>query len=621
MSHCPSCGRYVGPHEACPYCGARLTGRIPIRIVKITAVLLATVGLAALWFAATRAEVPLIQIGQAGATMNMAYVRIQGYCTRAPSYDPESGYLSLWIEDDTGEIYVSAYRAETQQIIEQGRIPALGDQVEVAGTLRIREEFLSLTINVPEQLKITRAEPVDRDIGTIVPGDQYLRVRVRGQVRSIYELYQGLTLITVRDSTGSIPIVVTDDLIALGSVTPTVRLSPSALSAQGEAAHGEALTTGQSVEVVATVSLYGDTLQLVPASVADIVPLSQPVDIASERQIGELTAANVGQLVVVRGTVTEVDPFSSGVRITLDDNTGAIILLLWQSVYDGMRNTAEPEIGAEVQVQGEISQYRGELEVVPELSQDVQVLVAATADTHTPEPTPTSANTPAPTLTPTSANTPAPTLTPTLAATPTPAVTLMPIGSIAAGRTGEAVTVEGTVVGTASFSAGFRFTLDDGTGQIVLLMWHSVYDDCWDAPEINLGAKVRATGEVGQYEGELQIQPYTGEDVKAIEGAATWATPRETGSLTDADAGQRVMIEGEVVRVEGLSSAVKVFLNDGTGEVLVFVWRTVLDRIANNAALGTEGSRVRVVGTVEVYKGDLEVVPALPNDVVVLEIP
>jgi len=197
----------------------------------------------------------------------------------------------------------------------------------------------------------------------------------------------------------------------------------------------------------------------------------------------------------------------------------------------------------------------------------------------------------------------------------------MPIGSIAAGRTGEEVTVEGTVVGTASLSAGFKFTLDDGTGQIVLLMWHNVYDDCWDAPEINLGAKVRATGEVGQYEGELQIQPDIGEDVKAIEGAATWATLRETGSLTSADEGQRVMIEGEVVRVEGLSSAVKVFLNDGTGEVLVFVWRTVLDRIANNAALGTEGSRVRVVGTVEVYKGDLEVVPALPNDVVVLEIP
>jgi uncharacterized OB-fold protein len=48
MSHCPSCGQYTGPYEACPHCGARLTGRTPIRTIKIAAVLLAAVGLASL---------------------------------------------------------------------------------------------------------------------------------------------------------------------------------------------------------------------------------------------------------------------------------------------------------------------------------------------------------------------------------------------------------------------------------------------------------------------------------------------------------------------------------------------------------------------------------------------
>ena len=46
------------------------------------------------------------------------------------------------------------------------------------------------------------------------------------------------------------------------------------------------------------------------------------------------------------------------------------------------------------------------------------------------------------------------------------------------------------------------------------------------------------------------------------------------------------------MRVEGLSSAVKVFVSDGTGEVILFVWRNVLDRIADNTGLGTPGSRV-----------------------------
>jgi len=187
------------------------------------------------------------------------------------------------------------------------------------------------------------------------------------------------------------------------------------------------------------------------------------------------------------------------------------------------------------------------------------------------------------------------------------------------------VTVEGTVVEAASFSKGFRFTLDDGTGQIVLLMWHDVYDDCWDAQEINLGAEVQATGEVGQYEGTLQIEPRFGGDVKAIEGATASAPMRAIGSLSGDDEGSRVMIEGEVLRVESLSSAVKVFVggngSENQGEIVVFIWRSVLDRIKDNTGLGTEGSRVRVVGVVETYKGNLELVPTLPNNVTVLEIP
>ena len=617
MSHCPSCGRYVGPYEACPYCGARLAGRTSIRAVKIAAILLATVGLAALWLAAMRAQVPLIQIGQAGATMNMAYVRLQGRCTRAPSYDPHSETLSFWIEDDTGEMYVSAYRAETRQIVAEDRVPALGDRVEVAGTLRMREDFLSLTVNVPAQLQVTHAEPVERAIGTIGPEDQYERVRVRGQVRDVYEPYEGLTLITVRDETGAIPIAVSEELVALSMAGWKACPTPISLTLP---------TTGQSVEVVAAVSLYGDTPQLVPASVADVVPLDQPVPVAAEKQIGDLSTADVGRLASVCGTVTEVDPFSAGVKVALDDATGVVTVLLWQSLYDALPDLAALDVGAEVQALGEVSLYRGELELLPELAEDVQILATAVAPAETTvgawmpaedetalplTPTPR-IHTPAPI----EASTPTP--SPTPAETPTPVVELTPIEAITAARVGQEVTVEGIVVGAASLPSGFKFTLDDGTGRVVLLMWHEVYDDCWDAAEISLGARVRATGEVGQYEGELQVQPDFGGDVKAIEGTTAQATWREIGSLSSSDEGQRVTIEGEVIRVEGLRSAAKVFVSDGTGEIVVFLWRTVLDRIANNTALGTPGSRARVVGIVEVYRGNLQVTPTLPNDVVVM---
>jgi len=453
MSLCPSCGRHTGPHEACPYCGARLTKRISIRAIKAVAVILATAGLAILWFAATRTEVPLIQIGQAGATMNLAYVRIAGRCIRAPSYDPEGEYLSFSIADETGEIRVSSYRAETRQIVAQDRAPALGDWVEVAGTLRVREDFLSLTINVPDELQITRAEPTARAIGSIALTDQYLRVRVQGEVDHTYEPYDGLTIIVVRDETGSIPIAVSEDLIALGG-------DPLPL-----------LPRGQPVEIVAAVSLYGDTPQLVPASIADITLLDQPVLVAAERQIGELTGEDVGQAVMVRGTVTEVDPFSAGVKFTLEDTTGEITVLLWQEVCDGLSAEARPEVGAEVQVEGEVSQYQGELEVIPYLPDDLQVLTPAAEMVQPDE------------------------------------IEARAIGDITSADVGRTVILTGTLGKMEIFSAGVKFILYDTTGDIILLLWQNVYDAIPEADQLVAGAHVEVEGQIEEYQGDLEIIP------------------------------------------------------------------------------------------------------------------
>jgi DNA/RNA endonuclease YhcR with UshA esterase domain len=200
-------------------------------------------------------------------------------------------------------------------------------------------------------------------------------------------------------------------------------------------------------------------------------------------------------------------------------------------------------------------------------------------------------------------------------------VVVTSLDRVDAGRMGEELTVEGRVVDTASFSGGFKYTLDDGGGQLVLVLWHEVYDDCWDADEINHGATVRATGQVSAYQEELQLEPDFGGDVKALEPAPASTAPRPIGSLSGADEGRRVTVEGQVLRVEGLRSAAKIFVGDESGEIVVFLWNNVLDRVAQNAGLGTEGSRVRVVGTVGLYRSNLELQPTLPNDVTVLSIP
>jgi RecJ-like exonuclease len=184
---------------------------------------------------------------------------------------------------------------------------------------------------------------------------------------------------------------------------------------------------------------------------------------------------------------------------------------------------------------------------------------------------------------------------------------------------GETVTARGRVVSTASFSKGFKFTLDDGTGQVTLLLWHDVYDACAAAPGLNVGAQVRIVGEVGTYDGEVQLEPQSGDAVDVVTAGGGGGTSLEVAALGEA-LGQRATIEGELVTAQDAGAGTKLFVSDGTAQVLVFVWDTVLTRIPGaDPALGTPGTRLRVTGQVQDYEGTLELVPILPYDVEILQ--
>ncbi|MFZ0547613.1 MAG: OB-fold nucleic acid binding domain-containing protein [Candidatus Promineifilaceae bacterium] len=253
----------------------------------------------------------------------------------------------------------------------------------------------------------------------------------------------------------------------------------------------------------------------------------------------------------------------------------------------------------------------------PTSTQDLVPTETATATavaSHNPIPTAAVAATPTPSATAT--NLPMSTNTPHPAATATLDVPTLEIGRLAE-NIGQEVTVNGSVVNTASFSGGFRFTLSDGTGQVTLLLWHNVYDDCWDAPQLNRGATVRATGEVSLFEGDLEIVPDFGGDVKVTAVSGLFAPDHDIGELGNY-MGELVQITGQINRLESTSSGPKIFVADETGEIVVFIWNDILDRVPNNVALGVPGTRVRVVGFVQEYHSNREIVPALPYDIEVL---
>lgn len=561
MSHCSQCGRYVGPYEACPYCGARIAGRLSVRTAKFTAAVLATVGLAVMWLAATRSPVSRIEIGQAEATMNMAYARVEGEVVRGPTYYADSGYLSFTVDDGTGEIYVCAYRKEADALQAQRRVPALGDRVSVAGTLRVREEGVALTINAPQHVDVLRPEPAERELGSLTPRDLLLRVRVRGQVWAIRQPSDGLTIITLRDATGAAEVAVDQSVEAL-----TGELLP--------------LEPGQSAEVIGSVDLYRDTPQIIPVSVKDIVLVTEPISVARQMSISALGAEERGHLVTVRGTVMDWNPFSAGAKFTLRDATGELTVLLWEDLALDLGNGDGLPLGSQVRVTGELSTYRGELEMIPGRAMDVE-LIAAGEDGETTIPQ-------------------------------------SPIRDLTSDQLGETVLVEGEIIDATCFSRGFKYTLDDGTGQVVLVLWLSTYDELADPLKLNVGASVRATGEVAEYEEELQLIPNHAAEVVLLAPGTPGIPAREIGSLKVDDVGSWVTVEGAITQLEALSGGHRFRLGDGTGEIAIFLWQSVHERMPEREDLKV-GAWVRVTGLVEAYRGSLEVIPQLPHQITFVE--
>lgn len=443
---CESCGGFIGPYERCPYCGARSRGRLSIRAIKIASVLMATLGLVALWALARTQEIPTVSTSDATAMMNLAYVRLEGHVSRNLSYDPESGYLAFWLGDESGEIYVSAYREVTEALIEQGSLPAIGDKVSVAGTLRIREDMTSLTLNVPQHVTFDRPPAQALKIKEITLLDAGTRVRIAGEVRATRVPYEDLTIIEVADESGEIDVAVDGAIRALTGPLPEI-------------------TAGQGITVEGCVTLYRATPQITLGNVKDVqlAPAPPAPDAVPLRSLSELQKQPLGGLIRVQGHVVFLEGLRGGVKATLDDGTAQVALLLWDDVYGTLGNPKLLDIGAEVEASGELAIYEGELEVIPGTADDIVILTPAE---------------------------------------PVPWVEAGQLTSTDAGRT---VRLRGVLGKPEGFSAGVKLPLDDGTGEITLLLWSNLYESL--SPQPQAGQMVEVAGILDVYRGELELVP------------------------------------------------------------------------------------------------------------------
>jgi DNA/RNA endonuclease YhcR with UshA esterase domain len=559
IGECPSCGLFVGPHARCPYCGADVGRRMVVRAFRVGSLVLAVLGLAVLFLVARRSQVPTVEIGSLAGTMNWAYLRLEGLVTRQPAYDPEAQSLQFWVQDGTGEILVSAYGPVAESLRASGLVPVMGDDVAVEGTLRVKEDFQYLVLDVPEHTEVRPCVPVEMSVAEALAAPRYRVARLEGQVREERVPYEGLRILTLRDASGEIEVTLPDGPAPLGGAVPDVAV-------------------GQAVQVTGALDEYRGTPQLSVGHGSDLLILDEPIIIARELPVGELTAGGAQHLFAVEGVITRVSTFSAGTRCTLDDGSGTITLLLWQDLYDSLLEPAALVRGATVRVQGHVAEYRGALEIVPELPSDV-----------------------------------------TLVATAERAVAGRPLGALTTADVGQTVAVEGVLESLRSFSAGFRGSLDDGTGTATLLLWQDVYDGLSDAAALAPGAVLRVEGEVSAYRGELEVVPQVPAGVRIVGVVELPSQERAIGQITAGDVGQTVQVTGRIDGVSLFSQGVRYRLDDGTGTITLLVWQELYDRLEDAASLARE-AWVAVRGAIDEYQGELEIVPQVPADLVVARV-
>jgi DNA/RNA endonuclease YhcR with UshA esterase domain len=162
------------------------------------------------------------------------------------------------------------------------------------------------------------------------------------------------------------------------------------------------------------------------------------------------------------------------------------------------------------------------------------------------------------------------------------------------------------------FSKGVKYGLTDGTGRIVLLLWQNVLEEVNARYDLFSGSRVRVVGEIDEYQGELEIAPRWGKDVVLFSrGQRPPIEARAVRDVTASDEGRIFIVEGKVTRTEG-KGWLRLWLHDGTGEILVFLPERLVAFLPPGIGVG---ARLRVTGEVDIYNGQLEIIPLAGADV------
>ena len=353
-SLCPSCGRFVGAYEKCPYCGAELKKRMSLKLWRRISVIGAVAGLLIMWYAAARMEPELVQIGAITETHSNAIIRISGVVAER-GLDAAKGMVKLKIADASGAISVVGFGV-LPKLQALGNLPKVGDKIDLTGSVQISDQYgKSIFLNVPSRLKILEPPPV-REAKIAQLNDSWLNTKaaVTGTVK--FPPRYGKCTIT----DGVEELVVVLEAANLGDGIPEFKV-------------------GEGVKVTGVIVDSKGKMAIIPGCVEDIVSAEVAAVAIAKKKIAEITLEMIGQPVEVEGQVTEFFAFKKGGgSVTISDGTGRLGVPVFAQTFEeipGAEKLKTP--GTKVRVRGTVGEYKGKVQVQPASADGITINPAA----------------------------------------------------------------------------------------------------------------------------------------------------------------------------------------------------------------------------------------------------
>jgi len=343
---CPHCGHYAGPAGRCAKCGMQLGQRMGLRVLRISALAVATVGLFLLHLYATHRELPLVRIGEVTPMMNFASVRVEGVL-ESDARRIRSGSVLYVVDDGTGTIPVFFDRPAGE------KLPKAGTRVSVVGSLgvgagnKVRLSGQSIEL-IPGAVETQESE---LKLSDITSEQKDARMTVYGRVSKIWKPRPGSKAphrIVLSDSSGSLDIV--------HWFVPETQIA-----------------VGDELEIRGTVGVYDGQVQLKVWQAEDIQPLEAEPPASGALKISAITEKMEKQVVSVEGVLGAPQSIPGGVLYPLADSSGTIVVVFWDKQISGEERDALDE-GVRVRITAPVKVYRGKLELVPKDVGAFQVL-------------------------------------------------------------------------------------------------------------------------------------------------------------------------------------------------------------------------------------------------------